>query len=256
MPASTKLQEKLGDDVQVIFVECQNTPKDTYEAFAWKMKWMGNRAMWTAERPIPTKGNGLPEVALIGVDGDVVLQGYPGDFGKKFEEAVAAEVKKSKDAPGGTPKELKKAWQLFLKGDVAGALAECDQVPGDPSAQVKKEFLARTSARVARAKWLIDNGFVSEAEKLLVALEGGVQTQAELAPKIAEQKGRLAASELAEEREADKAFASFVAKVAKEKPFEDGNVKRAQQIAAKYKGTKTAARAERFVALSKIPLEK
>ena len=49
MPASTKLQEKFGDDVQVIFVECQNTPKDTYEAFAWKMKWMGNRSMWTAE---------------------------------------------------------------------------------------------------------------------------------------------------------------------------------------------------------------
>ena len=92
MPASTKLQEKLGDDVQVIFVECQNTPKDTYEAFAWKMKWMGNRAMWTVERPIPTKGNGLPEVALIGVDGEVVMQEV-WRLGQKFEDAIGGRVK-------------------------------------------------------------------------------------------------------------------------------------------------------------------
>lgn len=256
MPASTKLQEKYGDDVQVIFVECQNTTKDVYEAFAWKMKWMGNRAMWTAERPIPTKGAGLPEVALIGVDGEVLLQGNPGDFGKKFEEAVAAEIKKSKDAPAGTPKELKKAWQLFLKGDVAGALAECDKVAGDEAGKAKDEFVARTTARIARAKWLIDNGFLSDAEKLLEALEKGVKSQAELTPKIVEQKARLQSTEIADEREADKAFTSLVAKIAKEKPFEEANVKKAQQIAGKYKGTKTATRAERFIALSKIELNK
>jgi hypothetical protein len=73
---------------------------------------------------------------------------------------------------------------------------------------------------------------------------------------IAEQKSRLASTELAQEREADKAFASFVADVAKKKPFEDANVKRAEQIATRHKGTKAAARAERFVALSKVKLEK
>jgi hypothetical protein len=256
VPASTKLQEKYGDDVQVIFVECQGTSKDVYEAFAWKMKWMGNGAMWTTEPPIPPKGKTLPETALIGVDGQVVLQGNPGDFGKKFEEALAAEVKKAKDAPAGTPKELKKAWQLFAKGDVAGAIAECDTVGGDTGAAGKKEFVARANAKVARAKWLIDNGFVAAADKILVALAPAGKSDADLATKVSAQQARLLASDLSKEREADKAFGIFVSKVAKTKPFEPGNVQSAQSIAKQYSGTKTAARAERFVALSKVELNK
>lgn len=184
------------------------------------------------------------------------MQGNPGGFGKKFEEAVAAEIKKGKDAPPGTSKELKKAWQLFNKGDVAGALAECDKVAGDPAEKAKSEFVARTTAKVARVKWMIDNGHVSAAEKVLGALEKGVKSHAELTAKVAEQQARLAAGEIADEREADKAFTGFVSKVAKEKPFEEGNVKKAQAIASKFRGTKTAARAERFVALSKVQLNK
>jgi hypothetical protein len=79
VPTSTKLQEQFGDDVQVIFVECQNTPKDTYEAFAWKMKWMGNGAMWTTERPMATVGNGLPETAVLGIDGAILMPTLSGE---------------------------------------------------------------------------------------------------------------------------------------------------------------------------------
>ena len=77
MPASVKAQNTFGADLQVIFVECQGTSPDVAEAFAWKMKWMGNNAIWTNERVIPTVGRGLPEVALIGVDGTVLLQEFP-----------------------------------------------------------------------------------------------------------------------------------------------------------------------------------
>ncbi len=256
MPASTKLQEQYGDDVQVIFVECQNTAKDEWEAFAWYKKWMGNAALWTVERPIDTVGKGLPETALIGIDGSVIMQGYPGDFGKKFDEAVATEVKKSKQAPAGTPKALEKTWQTFLKGDVAAAIAECDKLASDDAGKAKDEFIARTSARIARAKWMIENGFMSAAEKSLGALEKSVKGNAELAGKVAEQKSRFDTAELNDEREADKAFSAFVATCAKEKPFEPGNVKKAESIANKFKSTKTAQRIERFVALSKIKLEK
>jgi len=256
VPTSTKLQEKYGDDLQVIFVECQNTKADEYEAFAWKMKWMGNGAMWTAERPMPTTGDGLPETALIGVDGSVILQGNPSGFGKKFEEAVAAEIKKAKDAPAGTPKELKKAWQCFNKGEIAAAIEECDKATGDDAGKAKTEFIARTTTKVKRAKWLIDNGYISAAEKLLGALEKSVKSHADLTAKVAEQQARLAAGELAHEREADKAYTAFVSTVAKQKPFEDANVKKAQSIATKYPGTKTAARAEHFVELSKVNLSK
>jgi hypothetical protein len=256
VPASVKLQELYGDDVQVLFVECQNTAKDVYQAFAWRMKWMGNGAMWTAERPMPTKGNGLPETALIGIDGTVLMQGNPGDFGKKLEAAVAAEIKKSKDAPAGTPNELKKAWQLFNKDEISAAIAECDKLANDAASKAKSEFVKRTTARLERVKRVLESGQISAAEKLLSALEKGVKGSAELAPKFAELAGALAVQAISDEREADKAFASFVAKIAKEKPFDPGNVRKAEAIAIKYKGTKTAERAERFVALSKIELNK
>jgi hypothetical protein len=256
VPASVKLQELYGDDVQVVFVECQNTSKDVYQAFAWKMKWMGNGAMWTAERPLPTKGNGLPETALIGIDGTVLMQGNPGDFGKKLEAAVAAEIKKAKEAPAGTPNELKKAWQLFNKDEIAAAIAECEKVANDAAGKAKIEFVKRTTARLERAKRILETGQIGAAEKLLGALEKGVKGHAELEAKVAEQKAALAAPALASEREADKAFASFVAKIAREKPFDPGNVKKAEALASKYKGTKSAERAERFVALSKIELNK
>lgn len=254
MPASVKLQEQLGDDVQVIFVECQNTPKDVYEAFAWKMKWMGNGAMWTAERPMSTTGSGLPETAVLGIDGTVLLQGHPGEFGKKLEETVLAEIKKAKQAPAGTPKELEKAWAAFGKGDVAAAIAECDKLESDAAKEARETFVTRTTRRIDRVKTVIAEGRISAAEKLLGAIEKAVKGNAELVAKTAVLRTQLASDELEKERDADKAFSSFAAKIAKEKPFEPANVKKAQSIATTYKGTKTAERAERFVTLAGVKL--
>lgn len=251
MPTSVKLQEKYGDDVAVIFVECQNTPRDVWEAFAWRQKWMGNDALWTIERPLATKGNGLPETAVIGIDGTVLLQGHPGDFGKKLDETVAAEIKKSKQPPAGTPKELVRAWKLFLDGDVTGAIAEAEKVAGDAASEAKAEFLRRTEARIAQLTWLVDDGQIGEAEKRAEALAKSLKGH-ELLAKVTEQVTRAAAPEMANEREADKLYTSLVAKVAKEKPFEPANVKKAESIAAKFAGTETAARAQRFVDLSKV----
>jgi hypothetical protein len=158
VPTSVKLQEQYGDDIQVIFVESQNTPKDVWEAFIWKQKWMGNGAWWTVERPMAMQGNGLPYTALIGNDGNVIMQGHPGNFGKKFEEAIAAEVKKGKSAPAGTPKALEGAWKSFAKGEAGAAIAECEKLATDDANKAKDEFVARITARIARTQWMIENG--------------------------------------------------------------------------------------------------
>jgi hypothetical protein len=258
-----KLQQKLGDDLQVIFVECQGANRDRFEAFAWAYKWMGNRAMWTDERLIPPKSNGLPETALIGVDGTIVMQGNPMALGKKLEDAITAEVKKTKDAPDGTPKELVKPWTTFAHGDVAAAIAECEKIAAatpavaDAASAMKAEIASRTKAKIDRAKWLLDNGYVGEAETLLSALAKATKGYADLADKVAEQTTRLASESIASERDASKALAALTDKMSdKGKPFEDGNVKSLQRIADKYKGTKTADRAAHLVALSKINLNK
>lgn len=252
MPTAVKHQRELGDDVQVIFVECQGADRDTYEAFAWKMKWMGNAAMWTDERPIPTTGSGLPETALIGVDGTVLMQGNPGALGKQLTEALEAEIKKSKQPPEGTPAELKKAWTLFLKGEIAAALAECDASAHASAADAKSEFESRTKARIERIGRLIDEGEFYAAEKLVGPLEKGLKANADLAAALAKHTARIADPANAKEREASKAYAALVEKVATEKPFEAGNVKKAAALAEKFVGAKTAERAKRFVGLSKL----
>lgn len=252
MPTAIKLQEQYGDALQVVFVECQGATRDQYEAFAWKMKWMGNGAMWTEERPMPTVGQGLPETALLGIDGKVLLQGYPGDFGKKLEELLAVEIKKSKEAPAGTPAPLKKAWSTFLKGNVAAAIAECDKLGGEDAKAAREEFVARTKRRIARAKWLVDNGYVIEADELASALAKDVKGCADLEPLVAAESARLAAPEMAAERDAAKALAMHVAQVAKKKPFEAANVQKAEGLAKKHAGTKSAERAARLATLSKV----
>ncbi len=262
MPASIKLQQKLGDDLQVIFVECQGADVDRYEAFAWSMKWMGTHAMWTHERPIPTKGNGLPESALLGVDGTVLMQGNPMAWGKKLDEAIDKEIKKAKDAPAGTPKELAKPWSNFIGGDVAGSLAECDKLGATPALadaakSMREEIVKRTNAKIERATWLVDGGYLREAQALLDPLAKGTKGCAEFGERVAAQVARAAAKDQANELEAGKLLAATTDKMAgKGKPFDDANVKALQHVVEKYKGTKAAARAERLIALSKINLNK
>jgi len=250
-PTVIKHQRELGDDIQVIFVERQGADRDTYEAFAWKMKWMGNAAMWTDERPFPTTGTGLPETALIGVNGELLLQGHPGDLGKQLNEAIEAEIKKSKQAPEGAPAELKKAWSLFFKGEIAAALAECDKLATPEAAETKVQFSARAKAKLERLKRLIDEGYLAEADKLASELAKSLKGAAELSTQLAEQSARIADPSLANEREASKALDAALDKVALDKPFEPGNVKKIAALAEKFAGTKSAERAAHFVALSK-----
>jgi thiol-disulfide isomerase/thioredoxin len=255
VPASVKMQEELGDDLQVIFVESQGADRNVYEAFAWKMKWMGNNAMWTEERPVPVEGDTIPKFAFLGSDGTVLLTGNPLEKEKQIKELVAEEIEKGKAAPAGTPKALSKAWKSFLAGDTAGALAECDKLATTEAKALHEEFLGRVRGKIERARWLVENGFVVEADELAAALEKSAKGVAELSASIGELTGTLASEAVQSEREAAKALASLQEKIAKEKPFDEGNVKKAEAIAEKFQGTKSAERAQHFVELSKIKLE-
>jgi hypothetical protein len=252
VPTAVKLQEQFGDDLQVIFVECQGANRDQYEAFAWKMKWMGGPAMWTEERPFGKVANTLPETALIGVDGKILLQGNPGNLGSKLEEAIVAEIKKSKKAPEGTPSALTKAWTAFAKGDIADALAECDKVGTDEATAAREEFTTRWKRSLARGKWLVDNGYAVEAEEHLAQLAKGAKGAADLEAEVAAEVARLAEPSRADEREASKAYDTFVGQVARKKPFDASNVRKAEGLAKKFAGTKSGERLERFVTLADV----
>jgi hypothetical protein len=259
VPASIKLQQEYGDDLQVLFVEVQGADQETAEAFAWRQKWMGTRAMWTTERPLEVPGEGIPKFALLDTEGKLLLNGNPLDMKKKIEEAIADQVKKGKTAPTGTPGALAKTWARFVKGDVTGALAECDKLGTDAALAeaaraLKAEMVARTERKIERGQWLASNGYVGEASELFAGLGKSVKGSSELEGKVASELTHLQTPDkaLAGEVEASKALAALQQKMIKDKPFEDGNVKALQKLAETHVGTKAAERAARLAKLASI----
>ncbi len=259
MPASIELQREYGDDLQVLFVECQGADLETSEAFAWRQKWMGTQAMWTVERPMDPKGSGLPAFALLDVEGNVLLEGNPLEQKKAIEEAIAEQVKKATAAPAGTPPQLAKAWARFAKGDVAAALAECDKLGTDvmlnePAKVLRATMVERTQARIARGRWMLANGYLVEASAHFADLAKDVKGATELETEVAGELVRLQKPDapLAAELEASKALASLQQKMAKDKAFDDGNVKALQKLSEKHAGTKAAARAAQLAKLAKL----
>lgn len=255
MPASLKLKEQYGDDLAVLFVEVQGADEETAEAFAWRQKWMAYGAMWSTERPVTVEGNTIPKFALLDTEGNVLLKGNPLDQKKQIEEAIADQVKKAKGAPLGTPPKLAKPWATFAKGDVGGALAALDKLVADPEVgeaakAARTEMETRTKARIARGTWMIDNGFPSEAAEHLGALSKSLKGAPELEKTVATELAR--AKTPGPELDAANALAGVVAKMKKDKPFDEGLVKSLEKLAEKHAGTKAAERAQHLVKLSKI----
>jgi len=261
VPASLKLQAELGDDLAVLFVESQGADDDKAEAFAWRQKWMGTQAMWTTERPFSVEGSGLPKFALLDVEGNLILSGNPLAMKKQIEEAIAAEIKKAKAPPAGTPPMLARPWATFVKGDIAAALAACDKLGTDvllnePARTLRNEMVARTEARLARAQWMADNGQASEALGQLEGLARDVKGAFELEPRVANELARLRAPERAAELEASRALSALQQKMIKDKPFEEANAKALAKLAQKHAGTKAGERAARLARLASLEPER
>mgnify|MGYP001445454962 CR=1 FL=1 len=135
MPASLKLQEEYGDQIQVIFVESQGATGDAAEKFAFQRKWLSGHSMWTTERPFDSGSRGLPNFVLLSNDGEVLLKGNPMAMKGKIEDAIAAEVRKTKKAPADTPKALEKAWKEFRKGEYSKAITAAQKAATKPEVE-------------------------------------------------------------------------------------------------------------------------
>jgi hypothetical protein len=260
VPASLKLQEQFGDDLQVIFVECQGADMATSEAFAWRQGWMGTQAMWTTERPVQVEGRSLPKFALLDREGKLLLSGNPLDQKKDIEKAIAEQVKRLKSPPEGTPARLSKAWAAFAKGDLGAALAECDRLAAADEGlaaaakSLRAQMVAAVEAKVARGQWLIENGYIAEAAELLAELVKATKGCADVEGKVAAELARVTQPDegLAAEAEASRALTALQQKMVKDKPFEEANLRALTKLAEKYASTQAGRRAARLVELAKI----
>lgn len=251
MPASIKLQREYGDDLAVIFVECQGTKPEDVERFIMKRRWFGTPAMWTSERPFSTSGNGLPKFALLSASGTVIAEGRHVD--KKTRTLIEEEIEKGRGAPDGTPKKLKKAWSNFGKGKVAKAIQEATKVAAKPelteaAEEAIAEFERRTESRLARAAWLLENGYAVRAEEAVKDLLGDLKGAGELYDRAVELEARFEEEAVKAELEADRAIDKAL-----EKLYEDGRDEKLftklGRLAEKYEGTKAAERARHAASL-------
>jgi hypothetical protein len=207
--------------------------------------------MWTHERPMTAPGEGLPACVLLGADGRVLLKGNPLAMSSKIDETVAAEVKAAKSAPKGSSPEIAKAWGEFAKGRIAAAIEIADQAAGKDGAAAKAasdEFKHRAGVRVARLKWMVDNGEYTRADAEAAALSKSVEGVGDLSKTVAECTARLSSDGLKAAREGAKALAAFEAKMAEKGP-DDGSSKALTKLAEKYPGTKAAERATHLAQL-------
>ena len=184
MPASTKLQETFGDDLQVIFVESQGATPAQAEAFSLARRWLGGRAMWTSEHPFQTGATSLPNFVLLGNDGKVLLKGNPLAQPKEIERQIAEQIKSRKSAPADAPPLVRPAWNELNKGKIAKAFDTLAQVEKENAGksdvidlvhETDRQFRTRIESHLKRQSWLIDNGYFDEAAGQLEEIRKNAQ---------------------------------------------------------------------------------
>ncbi|MCA8980920.1 MAG: hypothetical protein H6831_06615 [Planctomycetes bacterium] len=253
MPNSIKMQAEYGDDVQVIFVECQGTTVPDTEKFILEHKWMGSTAMWTNERPFDAGMDGLPSYALLGVEGQVLEKGH--HMASSTKELIEAEIEKAGDGPEDASKDIAKAWKSFSKGKLQKAIADAQKAGEKPEfaeeAQMTiAEFGKRTQARIDSAKWRIDNGYFSAAEDLLDELAKEVKGT-DYEADVASQAARLDDPALKPEIEAEEALERITSKLFEEGYDKKGKFQKSlEKFVEKYDGSKAAIRGRSLLAMA------
>lgn len=257
MPASLKLQETFGDDLQVLFVESQGASSDEAEAFALSRRWLGGRAFWTCEAPLRPPGNSLPRFVLLGNEGQVLLFGNPLVQSKEIELEISHQIRARRAVPDDAPRCVRDAWNEFVRGrwarayELVDALAD-DATLGDAERQSARVARARFDARVESERaWLarwIEQGWLEEADDQLARLERCAVRTGEIAASLRTLRARLETPELRREREAQLAVGRLLTRYY----ASGGDADVARELVAlaeRHKATRAAERARHAAAL-------
>lgn len=252
VPKGVEMQRELGDDVQVIFVECQGHDMPKVEQFAYQRGWMGSNAMWTTERPFDVGVDGIPHFALLDIEGKVILFGSSTQLHSQLEELVAEQVALVQKGPKDLHKDLKGAWKARAKGDYAKAVAEARKAEAKGAPDVEA-FVASVNAaaegKLRRIESMIANGHANSAVDAVETLAKGVVGLEGIAEKVTALATSLASPEMKSELEASKQVEKIEASLAEEGLEARGLDKKLEKIAEKFAGTKAAERAKHLMGL-------
>ncbi len=254
-----KMQEEMGDDIQILLVESQGHTLDDAEKMAYQKKWINDRSIWTTEQPFDTGAKGLPNYALLGNDGTLLSMGDPRSDHSKVTDLITEQLKLAKKGAKGMSPTAAKANAEFEKGNFAAALKLLDAGPeaSGPETELteaknlRHSLETRAKAKVARLDWYIGAGEFDKADKLLPTLQKGMAGDEKLEASVKACADKLTSKELAQEREASKALAK-VQKLIQGDGIGDVAVKQLNTVATKYPNTRAAKKASHLIDLSKM----
>lgn len=195
MPAALKLKEEYGDDLQIIFAESQNSGYEKSVGFALKTGWLEHDVIWSSDYIFSTGGRGLPSFALLDANGTVVLKGSSSSLKGKMEEEIERMVKEAGAGPADAPKSVGKIYAELGKGGYAKAMTAANKLKAKPGSKDAAMVLAATEAsmiaitasldgELARADWLLNNGYPIRAQGLVKGLVKGVKGNADMTTKL------------------------------------------------------------------------
>ena len=216
---------------------------------------MGTTAMWTREAPFRTGSRGLPNFALIGADGKILMKGHPMSMQSKVVKAIEEEIKKGKGAPDGAPKSLKSAYKALAKGDYAKAHAAAVKVvakAGDDTAAAQafiESLDTRFGKNVERVEYLLSNGYALRADALYDELRAGAKGNDDFEARAAALTESITSDEVADEMKLDKAFSKLEEKL-HENGLDEKLLKKVRKLAEKNEGSRVMQRAGRILDLA------
>jgi hypothetical protein len=257
VPHAYKLQKEHGKQgLVVVLVESQGTSKKE-EMVGFVMSSFSkyanvNEAFITygeSGAPFPSGIDGLPQCALVGVDGKLLLIGNNGNLGGKVDEAIEAELKKVQTGWGRSPEAKKIRSLLYGKkklGEAAVAAAAAEgKVKEDAKAdfdEAKAEVDARFVALKSAVTALMEAGRFADAKTAATDLQKSVKGKPEWDTEAASLVAEFAKPEVDKELKIEKSLVSIVKSIGDKKPTED-HEKKFKDLAKKNEGTKVGARA-------------
>ncbi|MDA0667441.1 MAG: hypothetical protein O3A95_02145 [Planctomycetota bacterium] len=257
MPAAIKLQEEYGDALQVIFVESQNSGFEKSIGMATQSGWLGNQAIWTNQYLFSAGGNGLPAFALLDGEGKVVLKGSSSSMHGQIKDSIAEMVKTRGGAPADVPSSVAKVYSTLEKGSYAKAIDIAQKLIAKPGSKDTQVILAAAEAslvaaeakfagQLARADWLLANGFPMRAQVIAEGLVKGAKGNDDLFGRATGLKSKLESEDLKAEFTAAKALAKLESSL-----YENGGssklVSQLNKLANENAGTPIAKRAKKLV---------
>lgn len=243
-----KKLEEFGDDLVVLFVEVQGADMDRVTSFALGQKWLGRGGIWTTDRPFGTGSAGIPDYALLGADGKVLMKGSPLADASKIHDAIEAEIRGAR-AGEEVPKEIEKAWKDFSKGKIGEAIAALDQLAtgedaelGAAASKALTRMRSNVAGRVGQLEWLLENGRYEELEGRLKDATKDLKGVESVSERLAAVATALKDKELKPEIDAEKKLLKIEKILFAEGP-DPGIAKKLQSFVEKNEGTKAATRA-------------